>query len=106
MTESTTERFTFTRAGDRLVGNLHLPFERPVAAVVTTGPLTSVKEQATGNYARALAERGFAALAFDHRTFGESEGVPRQFEDPEGKARDVRAAVTALESDQRTRSLP
>ena len=77
-----------------------------MAAVVTTGPLTSVKEQATGAYARALAERGFAALAFDHRTFGQSEGEPRQFENPEGKAEDVRSAVTAFEADERTRGLP
>src|SRR5262249_31253117 len=69
-------------------------------------PLTSVKEQATGAYARAMAERGFAAIAFDHRTFGESEGEPRQFEDPEGKARDISAAVTALQADERTRELP
>ena len=89
-----------------LVGVLYVPAEQPVAAVVTTGPLTSVKEQATGAYARALAQRGFAALAFDHRTFGESEGKPRQLEDPEGKAADVRAAVTALAADERTRDLP
>lgn len=101
-----TEPFTFTSGGDRLRGVLHLPEERPVAAVVTTGPLTSVKEQATGGYARALAERGLAALAFDHRTFGESEGQPRQFEDPVGKAADVREAVTALAADVRTRDLP
>ena len=101
-----TDRFTFTRDGDQLVGTLHLPVDRPLAAVVTTGPLTSVKEQATGAYARALAERGFAALAFDHRTFGESEGQPRQLEQPEGKAADVSAAVTALGSDDRTRGLP
>jgi len=101
------EPFTFgTRGGDRLVGVLYLPAGQPAAAVVTTGPLTSVKEQATGAYARALAERGFAALAFDHRTFGESDGQPRQFEDPEGKARDVSAAVSALQSDARTRELP
>src|SRR6476620_11879257 len=101
------EPFTFvTGSGDRLVGVLYLPASRPAAAVVTTGPLTSVKEQATGAYARALAERGFAALAFDHRTFGESDGQPRQFEDPEGKARDVSAAVTALAADPRTGGLP
>jgi fermentation-respiration switch protein FrsA (DUF1100 family) len=76
-----------------------------VAAVVTTGPLTSVKEQATGAYARALAKRGFAVLAFDHRTFGESDGQPRQFEHPEHKAADVTAAVTALAVDGRTRNL-
>ena len=85
---------------------LYLPADRPVAAVVTTGPLTSVKEQATGAYARALSARGFAALAFDHRTFGESGGQPRQFEQPEGKAADVTAAVTALAVDERTREPP
>ena len=106
MSEPTPERFTFTRGGDQLVGTLYLPVDRPVAAVVTTGPLTSVKEQATGAYARALSGRGFAALAFDHRTFGESGGQPRQLEQPEGKAADVTAAVTALGADERTRSLP
>jgi fermentation-respiration switch protein FrsA (DUF1100 family) len=98
--------FVFTRDSERLVGVLYLPAGQALAAVVTTGPLTSVKEQATGAYARALAERGFAALAFDHRSFGESEGEPRQFEHPEGKARDVSAAVTALGTDERTRALP
>jgi fermentation-respiration switch protein FrsA (DUF1100 family) len=106
MSQTTSEPFRFTSAGDRLIGTLYLPAQQPAAAVVTTGPLTSVKEQATGNYALALAERGFAALAFDHRTFGESGGEPRQFESPEGKAEDVRAAVTALRGDSRTRDLP
>jgi fermentation-respiration switch protein FrsA (DUF1100 family) len=106
MSETTSERFTFTKGGDRLVGTLFLPLAPPVGAVVTTGPLTSVKEQATGAYAKALAERGFAALAFDHRTFGESEGQPRQLEQPEGKAADVSAAVTALGTDERTHGLP
>jgi fermentation-respiration switch protein FrsA (DUF1100 family) len=106
MSQTSSEPFAFNRDGDRLVGVLYLPAERPVAAVVTTGPLTSVKEQATGRYARALAERGFAAVAFDHRTFGQSEGEPRQVEDPESKARDISAAVTALAIDERTSALP
>jgi fermentation-respiration switch protein FrsA (DUF1100 family) len=106
MSAATAESLTFLSGTDRLVGTLYLPAERPVAAIVTTGPLTSVKEQATGAYARALAERGFAALAFDHRTYGESEGEPRQFEDPVGKSHDISAAVTALGVDDRTRDLP
>jgi uncharacterized protein len=106
VSQTRSEPFTFTSGGDRLVGVLYLPAQKPVATAVTTGPLTSVKEQATGAYARALAERGIAALAFDHRTFGESEGEPRQFEQPEGKVADVRAAVSALAVDQRTRDLP
>jgi len=104
------ERFEFLSGGDRLVGNLFLPEGAPAGApsgaVVTTGPLTSVKEQAAGAYARAMAERGYAALAFDHRTFGESGGAPRQLEDPLGKAADIAAAVTALGADPRTAGLP
>jgi uncharacterized protein len=99
------ERFEFLSVGDRLVGNVFLPAGKPVGAVVTTGPLTSVKEQAAGVYARAMAERGYAGLAFDHRTFGESGGTPRQLEDPLGKAADISAAVTALGADARTAGL-
>jgi uncharacterized protein len=109
MTSATTQestRFTFARDGDQLVGTLHLPEGLPTATVVTTGPLTSVKEQAAGVYAAALARRGFAALAFDHRTFGESGGTPRQLEDPLGKAADISAAVTALQAERRLAGLP
>ena len=100
------EHFSFNCDGDRLVGFLYLPPGAPRAALVTTGPLTSVKEQATGTYAKALARRGYAALAFDHRTFGESEGRPRQFENPAAKIADIRAAVAALRVAPSTRALP
>jgi fermentation-respiration switch protein FrsA (DUF1100 family) len=98
--------FRVHSGGERLVGVLYLPAGRPVAAVVTTGPLTSVKEQATGAYAGALAARGFAALTFDHRSFGESDGEPCQLEHPGHKAADVIAAVGTLAADDRTRNLP
>lgn len=101
-----TERMVFESGGESLVGNLFLPEGPPHAALVITGPLTSVKEQASGAYAKALAARGFAALAFDHRTFGESGGQPRQFENPQAKVEDIRAAVAALKEDERTRGLP
>jgi fermentation-respiration switch protein FrsA (DUF1100 family) len=63
---------------------------------VFTGPFTGVKEQVTGTYAAALAERGYVTLAFDHRNFGESEGEPRQHEDGPGKLRDLRDATSYL----------
>jgi len=68
------------------------------AALVFAGPLTSVKEQATGNYAVAMAARGFVTLTFDHRHFGESEGFPRQYEHPGRKVDDFRGAFGFLES--------
>ena len=48
MLDPTHQDLFFTSGDDRLVGVLYLPSEQPLAAVVTTGPLTSVKEQATG----------------------------------------------------------
>ena len=89
----------FESRGTPVVGNLHLPEgDGRFAAVVLDGPLTSVKEQATGNHARALAERGIAALAFDHRYFGESGGQPRQYESPPAKIEDLAAGLDFLES--------
>jgi uncharacterized protein len=103
----TKTRFTFETQGETAVGNLFLPEgDEPRGVVVAVGPLTSVKEQAAGTYAQAIAERGYAALAFDYRYFGESGGRPRQFEDPQANIEDIRNAVTALLADDRLTRLP
>jgi fermentation-respiration switch protein FrsA (DUF1100 family) len=92
----TAERVTFDADGLTLVGALHLPDGAgPWPGVVLTGPFTGVKEQVVGGYAARLAQRGIAALAFDHRGFGESDGR-RQHEDAAGKLADLRAAVGHL----------
>jgi len=94
-----TRRVTFESEGVTVVGTLYVPQgegRRP--ALVVDGPLTSVKEQAQGNYARALAERGYVTLAFDHRFFGESGGQPRQYESPAKKIEDIQSAVAFLGS--------
>ena len=102
------ERVTFESGGRTVVGALHLPDgdDRPRGAIVLSGPITSVKEQVTGAYAKALAERGFAALAFDHRHFGESGGEPRQLESPARKIEDVRAAIAWLAGRDELAGLP
>lgn len=90
-------RITFDVGGDEVVGLFHVPAgEGPFPALLFEGPLTSVKEQVTGNYARALAAQGFAGLSIDHRYFGESGGKPRQFEHPGHKVEDQRAALDWL----------
>ncbi|GAA4918471.1 hypothetical protein LX16_4508 [Stackebrandtia albiflava] len=94
MIEETPVRFR-TEDGLTLAGVLRAPADAK-EAVVFTGPFTGVKDQVVGRYAQALAERGFATLAFDHRNFGESEGTLRHHEDAAGKLTDLRAAVTLL----------
>ena len=107
MEPATKTRFTFKSDDETLVGNLFLPGgSAPAGVVVAVGPLTSVKEQAAGTYAQAMAERGHAALAFDYRYFGESDGEPRQFENPEANVEDIKSAATALLADDRLTNLP
>jgi uncharacterized protein len=107
METATKTRFTFKSDGETLVGNLFLPEgAAPAGVVVAVGPLTSVKEQASGTYAQAMAERGYAGLAFDYRYFGESGGEPRQFENPEANIEDIKNAAGALLADDRLADLP
>jgi len=107
MERATKTRFAFESDDARLVGSLFLPDgSAPAGVVVAVGPLTSVKEQASGTYAQAMAERGHAALPFDYRYFGESDGEPRQFENPGANIEDIKNAASALLADDRLTNLP
>lgn len=93
------EKVTFTtRYGITLVGDLYLPKDRsgPLAAVAVSGPYGAVKEQSSGLYAQQMAERGFAALAFDPSYTGESSGAPRNVSSPDINTEDFSAAVDYL----------
>lgn len=95
-----TQRVTFESEGETLVGTLYLPADRDpgkrLPALVVTGSWTTVKEQMAGTYAREMAERGYAALAFDFRNFGESGGKVRAYESPAMKVVDIANASRFL----------
>ncbi|NQZ01908.1 MAG: alpha/beta hydrolase [Bdellovibrionales bacterium] len=95
-----TKTVQFMSQGEKLVGTLFLPSEiekgQKVPAVVVTGAWTTVKEQMPKTYAIELANRGYAALTFDFRGWGESGGKNRYLEDPERKTEDIVAAVNYL----------
>ena len=94
----------FSSQGAMLKGHLFLPpgYE-PTATypgVVVTGSWTSVMDQMPDAYASQLAQQGFIALTFDFRGFGQSEGQPRQVENPTLKIEDINAAVSFLAQQQ------
>lgn len=93
-------RVAFDSHGVTLKGTLYTPASgtRPFPAVIVTGAWTTIKEQMAGTYARELAARGFAALAFDFRGWGESGGAPRYVENPKTKTEDIVAATNFLAS--------
>lgn len=99
-TKGGARRVEFESEGMVLVGHLHLPAGfgegRKYKAVVVTGSWTTVKEQMADLYAAKLAREGFVALTFDFRNYGESEGQPRDYENPGMKARDITNAVEYL----------
>ncbi len=86
----------------RLAGLLYLPdafdLSNDYPAVVVTGPMLSVKEQAQSVYAKKLTEAGYVTLVFDGAYFGESEGLPRVQELPDVKESDIEGAVDYLTS--------
>ena len=87
------------RYGIEIAADLYRPKKAAAAklpALVVSGPFGAVKEQASGLYAQAMAERGFATLAFDPSYLGESGGTPRHVPSPEINTEDFSAAVDAL----------
>ncbi|WP_200584432.1 alpha/beta hydrolase [Pedobacter segetis] len=93
----TTKKINFKSNNQNVVGllcNNETKEKKP--AVVVLGPICSVKEQSPVQYATRLAEKGFVALCFDARGYGESEGQPRQFESLKNKEQDVKAAIDYL----------
>ena len=92
-----TEKINFKSNNQNVVGLLcNNESKEKKPAIVILGPICSVKEQSPIQYATRLAEKGFVALCFDARSYGESEGQPRQFESLKNKEEDVKAAIDYL----------
>lgn len=96
----TRQAVTFkNRYGITLAADLYLPKNGrngSLPALALSGPFGAVKEQSSGLYAQHMAERGFAALAFDPSYTGESGGQPRHVASPDINTEDFSAAVDFL----------
>ena len=90
---------TFHSGGCRLAGDLYVPDdgsddERLPGVVLCCG-YTGVKDLYLNDMARYLAKGGFAALTFDYKGWGHSEG-PRLRLAPYGRVEDAQAALAFL----------
>ncbi|MFG3437590.1 alpha/beta hydrolase [Nonomuraea sp. NPDC047897] len=92
---------SFTSAGVRCAGYLYLPADSgPVPCVVLCHGFSGTMDRLF-DYAERFAAAGFAALVFDYRSFGESDGEPRQLPDVDGQLVDIRAAVAFARGHER-----
>lgn len=95
----THRKVTFkNRFGIELSADLYEPKDNngKAPALAVAGPFGAVKEQVSGRYAQAMAERGFITLAFDPSFTGESGGTPRNTASPDINTEDFSAAVDYL----------
>jgi uncharacterized protein len=87
---------TFESAGTRCAAWLYRPAEDgggPTPCVILAHGFTGVRDQRLDAYAERFAEAGLAALVFDYRHFGDSDGEPRQLLDIRRQLEDWRAAI-------------
>jgi len=97
-----TKSFQFDNEGATLSGTLYLPESHdasPLPTIIVTGAWTTVQQQMPATYAREMVARGFAAVTFDFRGWGQSGDLPnsqRYIESPEAKTSDLRAAIAKV----------
>src|SRR6266542_2445351 len=86
----------FKAEGPRLRGWLYAPDtgSGPYPTVVMAHGFSAVKEMYLDSFAEAFAAAGLAALVFDNRNFGASDGEPRLEIDPWAQVSDYRDAIT------------
>jgi len=82
--------------GIKLRGWMYVPDRASgaVPAIVMAHGFSAVKEMYLDRYAEVFSAARMAALVFDNRNFGASEGEPRQEIDPWQQVRDYRHAIT------------
>lgn len=92
-------KITFhNRYGITLAADMYIPknVSGKLPAIAVAEPFGAVKEQASGLYAKTMAERGFLTIAFDPSYTGESGGEPRYVASPDINTEDFSAAVDFL----------
>lgn len=85
----------FDSSGVRCAADLYLPdhVSLPVPCVVMGHGGSGIKRLGLPAYAEKFARGGIAALVFDYRRFGASDGEPRQAIDVDAQRDDYRAAI-------------
>jgi len=90
----------FRSGTDTVRGWLYTPDEGegPFPVVVMAGGWCYVKEIVQPRYAEMFAAAGYAAVLFDYRNFGDSDGARRQHIDPHLQIEDYRNAISFAET--------
>ncbi|SBS64582.1 UilS family quorum-quenching N-acyl-homoserine lactonase [Vibrio atlanticus] len=92
----------FPSQGGAISAHLYLPKNKPQThypIIILCHGFCGVKELLLPAYAERFAEQGYAALTFDYRGFGESEGEPGRLV-PALQIEDINAAIEWVSTQQ------
>lgn len=92
------ETVAFYSEGVKIVGDWYAAEGAYRPVVVLCHGFTGVKGMVLPDAGARLAQAGYHALAFDYRFFGESGGEPRGRIIPLEQVRDIRAAITYVQT--------
>ncbi len=90
---------SFFSDGAKIAAHLYLPenISTPCPGIVLCHGFAGIKELLLPSFAEHFCKNGYAALCFDYRGFGESEGEAGRLV-PENQIRDIRNALTWFQS--------
>lgn len=94
MSKSTRIEFK-TLDGTTLRGDFYAPLNPKGPAIVMSQGLTLLKEHFLSPFIDRFLSQGWSVLAYDHRGFGSSDGLPRHEVNPLVQAEDMHDAVSA-----------
>ena len=93
----TREDVSFVVNGLRVRGWLYRPqTDQRVPCIILSTGLGGTKDRLLERYALRFVAGGYAALVYDYRYFGTSEGEPRQLVDTTDQLDDLRAAIAFI----------
>jgi uncharacterized protein len=86
----------FLSSGEIVRAHYYAPdsAEAKLPVIVMAGGWCYVKELVQPHYAKCFTDAGFAALVFDYRGLGTSDGQPREHLDPWQQVEDYKNAIT------------
>ncbi|MFT4086528.1 MAG: alpha/beta hydrolase [Gordonia sp. (in: high G+C Gram-positive bacteria)] len=89
-----------TRDGLTLRGWLYTPDDASGESpcIIVAHGFTATKYMSLDKYGEAFSKAGFAALVYDHRNFGDSDGEPRGEVSPHDQRSDYRDAISFAET--------
>lgn len=100
------EDVSFLSGGEKVSGWYYKPENsEPRSCIILSTGLNGTKDGLLENYALEFTKKGHSALTYDYRTYGDSEGEPRQLLSVTKQHQDLKAAIKFIREEKKIESI-